>query len=70
MAFLTFEKDVTGHPANKDVMLRMMTLVTRPITVLAKLFGGHSQAWRPALRAPKAKGTGVTSPALKTSESI
>ena len=26
MVFLSYEKDVTGHPANKDVTLRMMTL--------------------------------------------
>ncbi len=29
MVFLTYEKDVTGHPENKDVMLRMMTWPTR-----------------------------------------
>src|SRR6202162_4360456 len=26
MVFLTYEKDVTGHPENKDVMLRLMTI--------------------------------------------
>ena len=26
MVFLSYEKDVTGHPANKDVQLRLMTL--------------------------------------------
>ena len=29
MVFLTYEKDVTGHPGNKDVMLRMMSLSNR-----------------------------------------
>jgi hypothetical protein len=51
MVFLTYEKDVTGHPENKDVMLRMMTLATGRITVLAKLFGGQGTinvpSWSP-----------------------
>ncbi|MBI3208673.1 MAG: PD40 domain-containing protein [Candidatus Solibacter usitatus] len=51
MVFITFEKDVTGHPANKDVMLRMMTLSNRRITILAKLFGGQGTinvpSWSP-----------------------
>ena len=29
MVFLTYEKDVTGHPENKDVKLRLMSLKTR-----------------------------------------
>ena len=41
MVFLTYEKDVTGHPENKDVMLRLMSLSNKKITVLAKLFGGQ-----------------------------
>ena len=41
MVFLTYEKGVTGHPPNKDVMLRMMSLNDKKITVLAKLFGGQ-----------------------------
>ena len=51
MVFVTYEKDVTGHPENKDVMLRMMTLATGKITVLAKLFGGQGTinvpSWSP-----------------------
>lgn len=51
MVFLTYEKDVTGHPADKNVMLRMMTLADRRITVLAKLFGGQGTinvpSWAP-----------------------
>ena len=56
MVFLTYEKDVTGHPENKDVMLRLMSLSTEPnndkkITVLAKLFGGQGTinvpSWSP-----------------------
>jgi Tol biopolymer transport system component len=51
MVFLTYEKDVTGHPENKDVMLRLMSLADKKITVLAKLFGGQGTinvpAWSP-----------------------
>ena len=31
MVFLTYDKDVTGHPPNKDVMLRMMSLSDKKI---------------------------------------
>ena len=41
MVFLTYQLDVTGHPENKDVMLRLMSLTDKKITVLAKLFGGQ-----------------------------
>jgi len=41
MVFLTYDASVKGHPENKDVMLRMMTLKDKKITVLAKLFGGQ-----------------------------
>jgi Tol biopolymer transport system component len=51
MVFLTYEKDVTGHPENKDVMLRLMSLQDKKITVLAKLFGGQGTinvpSWSP-----------------------
>jgi len=51
MVFLSYEKDVTGHPENKDVVLRMMTLGDRRITVLTKLFGGQGTinvpSWSP-----------------------
>jgi Tol biopolymer transport system component len=51
MVFLTYEKDVTGHPENKDVMLRLMSLEDKKITVLAKLFGGQGTinvpSWSP-----------------------
>jgi len=39
MVFLSYPKEVEGHPENKDVQLRLMTLADRKITVLAKLFG-------------------------------
>ena len=41
MVFITYEKDVTGHPPNKNVMLRMMTLADGKVRVLARLFGGR-----------------------------
>jgi Tol biopolymer transport system component len=56
MVFLTYEADVTGHPGNKDVMLRLMSLseqnaTDKKITVLAKLFGGQGTmnvpSWSP-----------------------
>ncbi len=51
MVFLTYEADVTGHPENKNVMLRMMSLSDKKITVLAKLFGGQGTinvpSWSP-----------------------
>ncbi len=51
MAFLTYAADVTGHPPNKDVMLRLMSLSDKKITVLAKLFGGQGTinvpSWSP-----------------------
>jgi Tol biopolymer transport system component len=51
MVFLTYEASVTGHPENKDVMLRLMSLKDKRITVLAKLFGGQGTlnvpSWSP-----------------------
>ncbi len=41
MVFLSYEKEVTGHPENKDVTLRRMNLATKQIDVLARLFGGQ-----------------------------
>ena len=54
MVFLTYGADVNGHPENKDVMLRLMSLADRKITVLAKLFGGQGTinvpSWSPDSR--------------------
>ncbi|MBZ5683650.1 MAG: hypothetical protein LAP86_01330 [Acidobacteriia bacterium] len=51
MVFLTYGADVKGHPENKDVMLRLMSLADRKITALAKLFGGQGTinvpSWSP-----------------------
>ena len=51
MVFLSYAKDVTGHPPNKDVLIRLMSLSDRKIQVLAKLFGGQGTinvpSWSP-----------------------
>jgi len=51
MVFLSYPKEVEGHPENKDVMLRLMSLKDGRITVLAKLFGGQGTinvpSWSP-----------------------
>jgi TolB protein len=51
MVFLTYAADVSGHPENKDVMLRLMSLADKKITLLAKLFGGQGTinvpSWSP-----------------------
>jgi TolB protein len=55
MVFLSYGSDVTGHPPNKDVELRVMNLtggkIDGKITVLAKLFGGQGTinvpSWSP-----------------------
>ncbi len=51
MVFLSYAKDVSGHPPNKDVQLRLMTLADGQIKVLAKLFGGQGTinvpSWSP-----------------------
>jgi hypothetical protein len=51
MVFLTYDASVTGHPENKDVMLRLISLADKKITMLAKLFGGQGTinvpSWSP-----------------------
>ncbi|MGH9766228.1 MAG: TolB family protein [Blastocatellia bacterium] len=54
LVFLSYEKDVKGHPANKDVTLRLMPVGGGEIQVLAKLFGGQGTinvpSWSPDSR--------------------
>ncbi|MGD0814919.1 MAG: hypothetical protein ABSA83_15040 [Verrucomicrobiota bacterium] len=56
MVFLTFNKDVrpNDHPANKDVMLRIMPARGGAIRTLAKFFGGQGTmnvaSWSPDSR--------------------
>jgi TolB protein len=51
MVFISYGADVKGHPENKDVRLRLMSLEDKKITVLAKLFGGQGTmnvpSWSP-----------------------
>lgn len=55
LVFLSYGKEVEGHPENKDVMLRIMPLngdrIDGKIGVLAKLFGGQGTinvpSWSP-----------------------
>ena len=51
MVILSYDKSVTGHPENKDVQLRLMSLSDGKITVMAKLFGGQGTinvpSWAP-----------------------
>ena len=54
IVFLSFEKDVKGHPPNKDIMLRLMPVGGGDIQVIAKLFGGQGTinvpSWSPDSR--------------------
>jgi TolB protein len=51
MVFLAYGAGVEGHPPNKDVELRLMSLSDGKIRVLAKLFGGQGTinvpSWSP-----------------------
>ena len=51
MVFLAYDKGITGHPPDKDVELRLMSLKDKKVHVLAKLFGGQGTinvpSWSP-----------------------
>ena len=51
IVFLSYQPDVEGHPANQDVMLRMMSTDGGEIQVLTTLFGGQGTinvpSWSP-----------------------
>ncbi len=51
IAFLSYPREVKGHPENQDVMLRLMPAGGGEIQVLAKLFGGQGTinvpSWSP-----------------------
>src|SRR5438128_10067967 len=52
MVFLSYDKDVKGHPENKDVRLRILSVGgDKKIQVLANLFGGQGTinvpSWSP-----------------------
>ena len=54
IVFLSYPKDVSGHPGNKDVMLRLMPVTGGKIQALAKMFGGQGTinvpSWSPDSR--------------------
>ncbi|AMM21539.1 hypothetical protein AX769_17065 [Frondihabitans sp. PAMC 28766] len=51
MSFLAYDADVDGHPAGKDVALRLLDTATGEVTTLARLFGGQGTinvpSWSP-----------------------
>ena len=51
LVYVSFDKDVKGHPEDKDVELRMITLSTGKVETLAKLYGGQGTinvpSWSP-----------------------
>ena len=51
IVFLTYEKEIKGHPRDKDVMLRIMPAEGGEPRVLASLFGGQGTinvpSWNP-----------------------
>jgi TolB protein len=40
MVFLAHDKGITGHPANLDVELQLMSMKDKKVYLLAKLLGG------------------------------
>ncbi len=64
LVILSYEKDVTGHPANKDVRLRLMPASGGALQVLAKLFGGQGTINVPSW-SPDSKQLAFVSYALK-----
>lgn len=54
IVFLSYEKGVEGHPANKDVLLRLRPIEGGETRVLAELFGGQGTinvpSWSPDSR--------------------
>jgi Tol biopolymer transport system component len=51
LAFISYDKQVQGHPANKDVLLRLLPTAGGEPRVLVKLFGGQGTmnvpSWSP-----------------------
>jgi Tol biopolymer transport system component len=51
MVFLAYGPEVDGHPADKDVALRLMDLSDGSVTTLVSLFGGQGtinvHSWSP-----------------------
>jgi TolB protein len=51
LVFLSYQNDVEGHPANKDVLLRLKPIAGGDPQIVAKLFGGQGTmnvpSWSP-----------------------
>jgi TolB protein len=51
LVFLSYDKNVTGHPANQDVLVRLLPLGGGKARILATLFGGQGTmnvpSWSP-----------------------
>jgi Tol biopolymer transport system component len=51
IVFVSYDKSVEGHPANKDVVLRIMPTAGGEPKILANLFGGQGTmnvpSWSP-----------------------
>jgi TolB protein len=51
LVFMSYDKSVTGHPANQDVVLRLMPLAGGNARVIATLYGGQGTinvpSWSP-----------------------
>ena len=69
MVFLSYEAGVKGHPENKDVMLRVMSMSDRKVSVLAKLFGGQGTINVPSW-SPDSKDVAFVSYALVADASV
>lgn len=54
IVFLSYEKGTTGHPANRDIALRILSLDDRRVRVLVRLTGGtgtmNVPSWAPDSR--------------------
>jgi len=54
MVFLSYDRSVTGHPPDKDIVLSLMSMGDRKVHVLAMLFGGQGTinvpSWSPDSR--------------------
>lgn len=54
LIFLSYDKTVTGHPQNKDVVLRLMSVDGGKAEIIANLFGGQGTinvpSWSPDSR--------------------
>ena len=51
VAYMSYDKGVTGHPNDADIHVQSMTLDTKAVRVIANVTGGpasiHSAAWSP-----------------------